>query len=168
MEDTIVKQCLDCEDILPITYFHYSDKPNGRRKSYCKDCSYIRAQAHFEKDPIAYRSYMKRYYKENPEKYPGNHYNQKIPATCGVYIVDCLLTDDSYIGCSANLRNRRYRHSRNIGAGKNKPLSKLINELGWEAFDFRVLEECDPSVKFERETHYIQIYNPSLNTYKVK
>ena len=162
-----VKQCKDCEDILPITYFHYSNKAEGKRKSYCPDCCYTRAQAHFDKDPIAYKSYMIKYYKENPDKYPGNHKTKKIPPVSGVYIIDCLLTDDTYIGCSSNLRNRRYRHSRNVGKG-NKPLKKLINDLGWEAFTFDVLELCDKEVMFERETHYIQKLKPTLNKAKNK
>ena len=162
-----VKQCKDCEDILPITYFHYSNKAKGKRKSYCPDCCYTRAQAHFDKDPIAYKSYMIKYYKENPDKYPGNHKTKKIPPVSGVYIIDCLLTDDTYIGCSSNLRNRRYRHSRNVGKG-NKPLKKLINDLGWEAFTFDVLELCDKEVMFERETHYIQKLKPTLNRKKNK
>lgn len=147
-----VKICLDCEEIKLIEEFHYSDKKRGMRKSYCRDCSYNRAQAHIEKDPIAHYHYMKRYYRENPEKYPGNHKAKSIPSVSGVYIIDCILTDDSYIGCSSNLRNRRYRHSRNVGKG-NKPLHKLINEFGWQAFTFDVLELCDKKVMFERETY---------------
>ena len=73
------KECKDCKKELSLDMFHYSNKPKGILKSYCKDCSYNRAQAHIEKDPIAHHYYMKRYYKENPEKYPGNHYNKKIP-----------------------------------------------------------------------------------------
>jgi len=75
------------------------------------------------------------------------------------------LTDDSYIGCSKNIRNRKYRHSRNVGS-KNKQLSKLIKEYGWEAFEFRVLEECDGEIIFERETHWIQELQPNLNRWK--
>jgi len=166
MELMETKQCRDCGEELPITEFHYSDKSRGIRKSYCKGCSYKRVKKHIDKDPLAYRAAMQRYYKENPEKYPGNHYNQKVPPVSGGYIIDCLLTDDSYIGCSKNLRNRRYKHSRNVGVRKNKPLSKLIKELGWEAFEFRVLEECDGEIIFERETHWIQELRPNLNSHK--
>ena len=162
-----VKQCKDCEEIYLVEEFHYSNKKRGIRKSYCKNCCYERAQAHIEKDPIAWKYYMKRHYRENPEMYPGNHKAKSIPSVSGVYIIDCLLTDDTYIGCSSNLRNRRYRHSRNVGKG-NKPLKKLINELGWEAFTFDVLEECDKEVMFDRETHYIQELKPTLNRSKTK
>ena len=162
------KECKDCKQEVSLDKFHYSDKPKGILKSYCKDCSYKRAKAHVEKDPIAYQYYMKRYYKENPDKYPGNHYNKKIPAQCGVYIVDCLLTNDSYVGCSTNLRNRKWKHFSNKGHGKNKKLSKLIKELGKEAFDFRVLEYCDREVMFEKETAWIEYLSPNLNKNKVK
>lgn len=160
------KICKDCEKDLPLEDYHYADKKNGILKSYCKDCSYERAKKHIAKDPLAYKYYMQRYYKENPDKYPGNHKNKKIPAVSGVYIIECLLTDDKYIGCSSNLRNRRYKHARNVGVGKQQHLSKLINELGWEAFSFDVLELCDKDKIFERETHWIQELQPNLNKNK--
>ncbi len=162
------KKCTTCEGDYPVENYHYAFKAKGIRKSVCKQCSYEKAQAFIEKDPLAYQYYMKRYYKENPEKYPGNHYNKKIPAECGVYIVDCLLTNDSYVGCSTNLRNRKWKHFSNKGHGKNKKLSKLVKELGKEAFDFRVLEYCDKEVMFELETKYIQIIKPNLNNNKTK
>lgn len=163
-----MKECKDCGVERPLEDYHYSDKKNGILKSYCKDCSYKRAQEHIAKDPIAHYYYMKRYYRENPDRYPGNHKTKKIPPVAGVYIIECLLTDDKYVGCSANLRNRRYKHARNVGRGKQHNLSKLINELGWEAFSFDVLETCDKKDIFDRETHWIQELKPNLNIAKNK
>lgn len=162
----MTKKCKDCGREHPLESYHYSDKKNGIRKSYCKDCSYVRAQEFIAKDPIAHQYYMKRYIKENPERYPGNHKSKKIPPVAGVYVIECLLTDDKYVGCSSNLRNRRYKHSRNIGVSKQKPLSKLIKEYGWEAFSFEVIETCDKEMIFERETHWIQELKPNLNKNK--
>ena len=164
----ITKECRDCKQELDVSKFHYSNKPKGILKSYCKDCSYERNKVYIEQDPLAYQSYMKRYYKENPHKYPGNHYNKKIPAVCGVYIVDCLLTDDSYVGCSTNLRNRKWKHFSNKGHGKNKKLSKLVKELGKEAFDFRVLEYSTKEEMHDLETKYIHELDPNLNNNKTK
>ena len=164
----MTKTCKDCSRELPIEDFHYSDKKNGIKKSYCRDCSYVRAKAHIEQDPIAHQYYMKRHYKENPEMYPGNHKTKKIPPVAGVYVIECLLTDDKYVGCSSNLRHRKYKHSRNIGVSKQKPLAKLINQYGWEAFNFEVLVTCDKEMIFERETHYIQELKPNLNQNKNK
>lgn len=161
-----VKQCKDCEDIKLLEEYHYSDKKKGIRKSYCKDCCYERAKANIAKDPIAHNYYMKRYYNENPDKYPGNHKSKKVPPVSGVYIIECLLTDDAYVGCSSNLRNRRYRHSRNVGVSKQKPLAKLIKQYGWEAFSFDVVELCDKKDIFERETYWIQELQPNLNKNK--
>ena len=160
------KECKDCGVDKPLEQYHYSDKKNGILKSYCRDCSYNRAQEHIAKDPIAHFHYMKKYYKENPERYPGNHANKKIPPVSGVYIIECLLTDDKYVGCSSNLRDRRYKHSRNVGRGKQANLTKLIKEYGWEAFSFDVLELCDKKDIFERETHWIQELKPNLNKNK--
>ena len=162
------KTCTRCGKDHPIENYHYSDKKNGILKSVCKDCSYLYAKEFIEKDPLAYEYYMKRYRKDNPDKYPGNHRSKKTPPVSGVYVIECLLTDDKYIGCSSNLRNRKYKHSRNVGKGKQANLSKLIKEYGWDAFSFDVLELCDKSVIFERETHWIQELQPNLNKNKTK
>ena len=106
---------------------------------------------------------MKRYYRENPEKFPGNYKTKSIPAECGVYKISCVLTDDFYIGCSTNIRGRIYKHRKASGRGKQQNLYKLIKEYGWEAFDVETLELCDKEVMFERETHYIQKHKPNLN-----
>jgi predicted GIY-YIG superfamily endonuclease len=162
------KQCSRCGINHPVESYHYSNKAKGIRKSVCKDCSYLYVKENIAKDPIAYHSYQKRYQKENPEVYRGNHYSKKIPPVSGVYLIDCKLTDDSYIGCSSNMRNRRYKHARNVGRAKQHNLSKLIDEYSWEAFTFTILEECDKNDIFERETHYIQKLKPNLNKNKNK
>lgn len=160
------KVCTCCGTDLPISHYHYANKSRGIRKSVCRDCSYKKAQDFIAKDPIAHHHYMKRYYNENPEKYPGNHISKKLPSKTGVYIVDCLLTEDSYVGCTTNLRNREWTHFNAKGKSKNKKLAKLVNEYGREAFEFRVLEYCDKEDMFELETKYIQELNPNCNTNK--
>ena len=162
------KTCKDCNKELSLEMFHYSNKPKGILKSYCKDCSYKRAQAHIDQDPVAHYHYMQRYYRENPEKYPGNYITKTIPMECGVYKISCELTDDSYIGCSTNIRGRIYKHRKASGKGKQRELYKLIKEYGWNAFDVEVLELCDKEILFERETHYIQELKPNLNRNKNK
>ncbi len=160
------KECKDCKKELPVDMFHYSNKPKGLLKSYCKQCSYSRVQEHIEKDPIAFKHYMNKYYRENPERYPGNHISKKHPAVCGVYKIDCMLTNDSYIGCSSNIRGRMYKHRKAHGRGKQQNLYKLIQEYGWEAFNVEVLEKCTKENMFERETYWIQELQPNLNKYQ--
>jgi group I intron endonuclease len=109
---------------------------------------------------------MQRYIRENPEKYPGNYKTKKYPPVAGVYIIECSLTQDKYIGCTNNLRNRRYKHARNVGRSVQRDLSKLIKEYGWECFTFDVLETCDKDKIFERETYWIQELKPNLNRNK--
>ena len=163
-----MKLCCDCGETKEYSEYHYLDKSSDILKSYCKECSYKRVQKHIDEDPIAYRAYMQRYIRENLEKFAGNHKSKTHPPQAGVYMIECVLTNDMYIGCSSNLRNRYYKHRRNVGLGKQKPLSKLINEMGWEVFDFKVLELCDKDTIFERETHFIQLYKPNLNVNKTK
>ena len=162
------KECKDCGKELDVSMFHYSNKKKGILKSYCKDCSYNRVQQHIEQDPVAYKHYMNRYYRENPEKYPGNHISKNMPKESGVYKISCVLTDDFYIGCSTNIRDRMYKHRKAYGKGKQKNLYKLIKEYGWEAFDVEILELCDRENMFKRETHYIQELKPNLNNNKTK
>ena len=162
------KICTRCGKKHPIEEYHYANKAKGQRKSVCKDCSYEYAKEHIAKDPVAYRYYQRRYQIEHPEKYGGNHKNKKTPPVAGVYIIECLLTDDKYVGCSSNLRNRKYKHGRNIGVSKQKPLSKLIEQYGWSAFSFDVLELCDRKDIFTRETHWIDEIKPNLNVNKNK
>lgn len=160
------KTCKDCNKELPIEMFHIMDSKRGYRKSYCKDCDYTRKKGWIQENFLEWQYALKRYARENPEKYRGNHDSKKHPAQSGVYIIECVLTGDKYIGCTSNLRNRRYHHFRGVGRSKNKQLSKLIKEYGKEAFSFDVLELCDKEVIFERETHYIQELKPNLNNYK--
>ena len=162
------KKCTRCGGEFPVESYHYANKKKGIRKSVCKDCSYKYAQEYIEKDPIAHHHYMKRYYRENPERYPGNHISKNMPKQCGIYKISCVLTDDTYIGCSTNIRDRMYKHRKAHGRGKQQNLYKLIREYGWEAFDVEVLELCDKSVMFEKETYYIKLHQPNLNKNKNK
>jgi hypothetical protein len=162
----MTKECKDCKRELDVSQYHYSNKKKGILKSYCKDCSYDRAQFHIAKDPVAYQYYMKRYVAENPEKFPGNYITKSIPKQCGVYKISCVLTNDFYIGCSTNIRGRVYKHRKASGRGKQKNLYKLIKEYGWESFDVEILELCDKEVMFEKETAWIEYLQPNLNTNK--
>ena len=157
------KICTCCEKSFPIEDYHYAFKAKGIRKSVCKQCSYDKAQTFIDKDPVAHYHYMQRYYRENPEKFPGNYITKNIPMQCGVYQISCELTDDVYIGCSTNIRGRIYKHRKASGRGKQQNLYKLIKEFGWESFDVKVLELCGKEVMFERETHWINELQPNLN-----
>ena len=163
-----VKTCSTCGNDYPVNTYHYSNKAKGIRKSVCKDCSYKKAQAFIAKDPIAHYHYMKRYYRENPERFPGNHISKKHPPVCAVYKVDCMLTEDSYIGCTTNLRARMYKHKKASGRGKQQNLYKLIQEYGWEAFNVEILEETTKENMFEREAYWIKKLQPNLNKNKKK
>lgn len=160
------KICTCCEGSFPIETYHYANKKKGIRKTVCKQCSYDKAKAFIEKDPIAHYHYMQKYYRENPERFPGNYVTKNIPMKCGVYEIVCLLTDDSYVGCSKNIRGRMYKHRKASGRGKQQNLYKLIKEYGWQAFDVRILELCDKEELFERETYWINELQPNLNKYQ--
>lgn len=162
------KDCTRCGVNHPVETYHYANKSKGIRKSVCKDCSYEYAKEHIAQDPIAHFHYMQRYIRENREKYSGNHLSKSTVKQCGVYRLSCVLTDDSYIGCSTNIKDRIYKHSKANGRAKQRNLYKLIKEYGWDAFEVEILEECDKAILFERETFYMKKLKPNLNTNKNK
>jgi hypothetical protein len=161
----MTKKCRDCGETKDVNEFYFTDKKKGTLKSYCKDCSYKRARKHIEKDPVAYKHYMSRYARENPEKFPGNYKTKSMPMQCGVYEITNVLTGDNYIGVSKNIRGRIYKHRKANGRGKQRNLYKLIIEYGWEAFDVNILELCDKEIMFERERYWISKLQPNLNVY---
>ena len=160
------KKCTRCGEEKTLDQYHYSNKKKGILKSVCKDCSYLYAQEYIAKDPVAHHYYMKRYYEENPDKFPGNYVTKNMPKQCGVYQISCVLTDDIYIGCSTNIRGRMYKHRKASGRGKQQNLYKLIKEYGWESFDVEILELCDKEIMFDRETYWIKKLQPNLNKSK--
>lgn len=164
----MIKRCKDCGVEKDIQEFNITDKERGYRKSYCKECSYNRAVEWIEENTEQRKQYMNRYYAENPDKFVGNHVSKSVPAVCGIYKITCDITQDFYIGTSKNIRDRIYKHKRNVGRSKNKKLSKLIKQWGWENFSVAVLEECSEEVRFEKETAWIEYMNPQLNDKKVK
>ena len=55
------KVCTRCGEERPLSDYHYANKARDIKKSVCKDCSYLYAKEHIEKDPVAFHHYMKRY-----------------------------------------------------------------------------------------------------------
>jgi len=160
------KICKDCNKELSIDDFHWAYKDRSILKSYCKACSTERVKRFIAKNPVECRIYSQQHYNENKQMYPGNYTTKSLPKVCGVYLVTCSLTNDTYIGSSSNIRNRYNRHKRNSGRSVQKDLSALIKKYTWDAFYFEVLETCDPSVQFEREAYYKKLLNPTLNRTK--
>jgi group I intron endonuclease len=78
-----------------------------------------------------------------------------------------IITGEMYIGAAKNPPRRVARHFSPKGRTRNKYIYKSVKRYGTKAHVWGILEYCTLENMFERETHYIQIYQPQWNTLKV-
>ena len=84
--------------------------------------------------------------------------------TCGVYMLTNKLNGKKYIGSSACIGSRLSDHfGQSMRNPKGRPLYTEMNEYGKEAFEYCVLEECDKSIKVDREQYWVEKLNPEYN-----
>lgn len=76
---------------------------------------------------------------------------------CGIYGIQNTVTDEWYVGQSANILKRRGTHIRNLLANKheNKHLQRSFNKYGKENFCFQILEHCSIEELNDCETKWI-------------
>ena len=84
---------------------------------------------------------------------------------CGVYKIKNIVNDKFYIGSSKDIKNRWKQHKDQLRANKhgNAYLQNAWNKYGEKNFTFEVIEECEPSIQFEREQYYLNELNPFDN-----
>ena len=77
--------------------------------------------------------------------------------TSGIYHIKNLITGKIYIGLSTDIEHRFFFHKRRLLSNKhkNKHLQSSFNTHGVDAFEFKIVEECDDSVLCEREKYWI-------------
>jgi group I intron endonuclease len=79
-----------------------------------------------------------------------------------IYKITNDYNDEVYIGSTCDLLTKRFsnhKHSLNNTKKKNRPLYKLINEIGFERFRIELIEEYPCQDKYElrqREGHFIR------------
>lgn len=76
---------------------------------------------------------------------------------CGIYLIRHRGSGKSYVGQSIHVRRRWDEHRQ--GLGNSPALGKALRKYGADAFDFELLEVCEPSRLNEREAHYIATLN---------
>jgi len=77
----------------------------------------------------------------------------------GIY---CAIHRDSgmcYIGSSVDIRKRISSHLNSFKYGSRTRFHKAIQSLGFESFDWEILEQCKSSNLLERERFYIALFN---------
>lgn len=81
---------------------------------------------------------------------------------CGIYQIINMINGKFYVGSSKDIlgRWRNHKKSLNDGVHGNAHLQNAWDKYGGENFKFEIIEECEPSVQFEREQFYLNELNP--------
>lgn len=80
----------------------------------------------------------------------------------GVYKITNNLNDKIYIGSSKNIRKRFDNHMKDLVNDRHgcKHLQNFFNKHKEIHFSVHLLEECHPSIRFEREQFYLDSLSP--------
>lgn len=93
---------------------------------------------------------------------------ENLKDACGIYGVIHRDSGRVYVGRSVNLRSRLFAHRSFARDGRR--LGKFyaaIKQYGEDAFDFEVLERCEPDKLNERERFYIQFMDSVNNGFNL-
>jgi len=66
-----------------------------------------------------------------------------------------------YIGRTKDFHKRFKDH---LSSNLKDRFHKFANSIGWDQFEFSIIEICDLSIQQDRENFYLQKYLPLLNT----
>lgn len=90
--------------------------------------------------------------------------------TCGVYQFENIITNQRYIGQSAEIEDRYKKHIRllELGIHHSIKLQKAWDKYGRENFIHSILTECPPDELLEQEGYYVTKYNSHIDGYNMK
>ena len=87
-----------------------------------------------------------------------------------IYKIQCITTDDFYIGSTNNFTRRRYEHRTRYNCNVKRHNDKLYDFMringGLDNFEFSVLEEVDSDNLKMIEQKYMDELKPTLNVNK--
>ena len=80
---------------------------------------------------------------------------------CGIYCIENAINNKKYIGLSRDIYRRwlEHRSELNRGIHINQYLQNSWNIYGENAFNFYIVELCEPDNLSDRERYYIKTYN---------
>jgi group I intron endonuclease len=84
----------------------------------------------------------------------------------GIYRIRNTQTGSCYVGSAVNTRKRWKAHKCALRKKRNpgSKLQRAWDKYGEGAFEFEVLERCEPENLIAREQHYIDMTKPRYNT----
>lgn len=87
------------------------------------------------------------------------------PANTGIYEIVNLVNGKRYIGSAVDWKRRKRIHRYQLAKDRhhNSILQRAWVKYGPEAFEFRLIEWCEPSVLIEREQAAIDRFRPEYN-----
>lgn len=84
----------------------------------------------------------------------------------GIYMIENVVTKDSYIGSTRNLSHRKNQHFSLLRKGEheNRRLQNSFNIYGDACFVFAIIEEVESADKLiEREQYWMDMLKPTFN-----
>ncbi len=83
----------------------------------------------------------------------------------GIYKLENIVTNESYVGSSINLVKRKYEHFRLLKRNEhtNKHLQNSYNKHGERVFVFEILKECEKNECIYWEQYFIDYLSPKYN-----
>lgn len=166
------KTCNDCGINKPLACYSKRTASKDGLAHRCKACDIVRKRDWVANNPEKKKAYDKQWVVNNPEQMKKLINNLHYSIEPGVYMIKNIITGDCYIGASKHPYARAKQHlsyRKDTTTEFNSP-DELVYDLqryGKESFVFGMLEYCDKNQMFERETHYICIYQPTYNTRKL-
>lgn len=78
---------------------------------------------------------------------------------CGIYLLRNKVNGKVYIGQSVHTWRRWHEHKKSAKRGDKSHLYDAFRKYGAEAFEYVLLEECDPLQFDARETYWVAFYD---------
>lgn len=93
-----------------------------------------------------------------------DYYDDGQPSDCKIYCIKNKLNNKRYIGSTLNIDQRFKSHKQQLNSRVHPNIpAEDYNTL--DDFDFTIIEECDESIRIERESHWIDHFNTSNKDY---
>ncbi|MFA5595943.1 MAG: GIY-YIG nuclease family protein [Pusillimonas sp.] len=87
----------------------------------------------------------------------------------GIYLITCRSNDRVYVGSAHAVSARWKRHIRDLNAHRhyNPILQAAWDKYGEAAFEFSIIETCDPETLLERETYWIDRHRSAGRVFNI-